>query len=77
MPACQHVSMSACQHVLYTSACLLLKVAGCVRACTTAEEAVARIVTQAFEARGLRDDITAAVGWLGTPPWVAPLIERR
>ena len=54
-----------------------MKVAGCVRACTTAEEAVARIVTQAFEARGLRDDITAAVGWLGTPPWVAPLIERR
>lgn len=53
------------------------QVAGYVRECATVEEAAERVVSEAFKARGLRDDITAAVGWLGTPPWVAELVERK
>ena len=48
-----------------------------VRECATAEEAAGRVVSEAFKARGLRDDITAAVAWLGTPPWVAALLVER
>ena len=74
--ASEHVRISASSHVcLLTSA--LLKVAGYVRECATAEEAAERVVSEAFKARGLRDDITAAVGWLGTPPWVAERKAKR
>ena len=48
-----------------------------MRECATAEEAAGRVVSEAFKARGLRDDITAAVAWLGTPPWVAALLVGR
>ena len=51
--------------------------AGYVRGCATAEEAAERVVSEAYKARGLRDDITAAVGWLGTPPWVAALLVEE
>ena len=54
-----------------------MKVARYVRECATAEEAAGRVVSEAFKARGLRDDITAAVAWLGTPPWVAALLVER
>ena len=46
------------------------QVAKYVRDCATAAEAAARVVDKATKARGLRDDITAAVAWLGTPPWL-------
>ena len=68
--------MHACMHAAYVPE-LYLKVAGYVRECATVEEAAERVVSEAFKARGLRDDITAAVGWLGTPPWVAELVERK
>ena len=51
--------------------------AGYVRGCATAEEAAERVVSEAYKARGLRDDITAAVGWLGTPPWVAAVLVEE
>jgi serine/threonine protein phosphatase PrpC len=53
------------------------KVASYVRDCVTATEAADRVVSKAAKARGLRDDITSAVAWLGTPAWVATVHERR
>lgn len=74
MYACTHARVYACSLRIPE---LYLKVAGYVRECATVEEAAERVVSEAFKARGLRDDITAAVGWLGTPPWVAELVERK
>ena len=47
------------------------QVAKCTVQCASAAEAAKRVVDKASRAhqRGLRDDITAAVAWLGTPPW--------
>ena len=46
------------------------QVAKYMRDCATAAEAAGRVVDKATKARGLRDDITAAVAWLGTPLWL-------
>ena len=45
------------------------QVAKCTRQCASPAEAAKRVVDKASRAhqRGLRDDITAAVAWLGTP----------
>ena len=54
------------------------KVAKYTRDCATASEAAERVVDKATKARGLRDDITAAVAWLGNPPWLnKPNAGRR
>ena len=56
------------------------QVAKCTRQCASPAEAAKRVVDRATKARGLRDDITAAVAWLGTPPWVkikSPSAGRR
>ena len=74
--ASKHVCIWHLRMYAYLPA-LHLKVAGYVRECATAEEAAERVVSEAFKARGLRDDITAAVGWLGTPPWVAERKAKR
>ena len=56
------------------------KLAVCVRECATAEAAATRIVSKAVKKRGLRDDTSSIVAWLGTPPWVcssSPQSSRR
>ena len=55
------------------------QVAKCTRQCASAAEAAKRVVDRATKTRGLRDDITAAVAWLGTPPWSirSPTAGRR
>ena len=53
------------------------KVAAIIRRCHTPAEAADRVVSKALKARGLRDDISAIVAWLGTPPWDATVYESR
>ena len=45
------------------------KVAACVRRSRTASSAAEYVVTKAIKARGVRDDTSAVVAWLGIPPW--------
>ena len=45
------------------------KVARIVRKSRTAVEAAEAIVNKAVKTRGLRDDTSCAVAWLGLPPW--------
>ena len=53
------------------------RVARYVRECSAVTEAAERVVKKAVKARGLRDDTTALVVWLGTPAWTARANERR
>lgn len=53
------------------------KAARAVRHARTAREAADIVVDKAAKARGLRDDISAVVAWLGTPAWDASLHESR
>lgn len=48
-----------------------------VRCSRTAAEAADRVVDKAVRARGLRDDTSAVVAWLGVPAWDASLHESR
>jgi serine/threonine protein phosphatase PrpC len=52
-----------------------LKVAAHIRRSRTPSEAAERVVGKAIKARGLRDDTSCLVAWLGTPPWDASLHE--
>lgn len=55
------------------------QVVKCTVQCASVAEAAKRVVDKASRAytRGLRDDITAAVAWLGTPPWQDKPSARR
>lgn len=45
------------------------KVAACVRRSRAANAAAEYVVEKAIKARGLRDDTSSVVAWLGIPPW--------
>ena len=40
-------------------------------------KAADRIVSKAIKARGLRDDTSSVVAWVGTPPWDGSMQEKR
>ena len=48
-----------------------------VRRCATPAKAAELVIGKAVKARGLRDDTTAVVAWLGAPAWVAAVQEKQ